>query len=155
MTPEAAAQLPSHLLQLSAQIVSAHVSHNDVAADEPPHLVTSVLKALAQIDVPGAPIGAQDSPTPAVPIKRSVFPEHIVCLEDGAKLTMLTRYLKVRFNLTPAQYRRRWSLPASYPMVAPGYAARRSAQAKRVGLGGKRPAPAAAEGKGRAEGARA
>ena len=143
----------TELLALTVEIVSAYTENNALEMAAVPDLIGSVFAKLSELAA-----GKQAVPevlTPAVPIRRSVTEDHIVCLEDGAKLTMLTRYLKVRFNLTPAQYRRRWSLPASYPMVAPGYAARRSAQAKRVGLGGKRPAPAAAEGKGRAEGARA
>lgn len=123
------------LLRLLAQIVSAHVSKNAVAPEALPGLIRSVHAALAGVDQPPAP--EPERPQPAVPIKRSVFPDHIVCLEDGAKMKMLKRYLKVRFNLTPEQYRERWGLPRDYPMVAPNYAERRSTLAKQIGLGRK------------------
>ena len=123
------------LLRLSAQIVSAHVSNNPVAPEALPALIRSVHAALAGVGQP-AP-AAPDKPQPAVPIKRSVFPDYLICLEDGAKVKMLKRYLKVRFDLTPEQYRERWGLPREYPMVAPSYAARRSTIAKQLGLGRK------------------
>jgi predicted transcriptional regulator len=123
------------LLRLSAQIVSAHVTKNAVSPDALPALIRSVYEALAAVDQPAA--SAPELPHPAVPIKRSVFPDYIVCLEDGAKMKMLKRYLKVRFNLTPEQYRERWGLPRDYPMVAPNYAERRSSLAKQFGLGRK------------------
>ena len=123
------------LLRLSAQIVSAHVSKNAVAPDALPALIRSVHAALAGVDQPVA--AAPDKPQPAVPIKRSVFPDYLVCLEDGAKVKMLKRYLKVRFDLTPEGYRERWGLPRDYPMVAPSYAERRSTIAKQLGLGRK------------------
>jgi predicted transcriptional regulator len=101
-----------------------------------------------------------EKPQPAVPIKRSVFPDHIVCLEDGKKLKMLKRHLQTSYQMTPDQYRERWGLPADYPMVAPSYAERRSSLAKKIGLGRKRvtvveleppppPPPAAKPGRGR------
>ena len=125
---------PNDLLRLSAQIVSAHVSKNAVPPNALPELIRAVYGALAGVERPaGEPEGLQ----PAVPIKRSIFPDYIVCLEDGAKLKMLKRYLKVRFGLTPEQYRERWGLPGSYPMVAPNYTERRSEIAKQLGLGRK------------------
>ncbi len=126
---------PADLLRLSAQIVSAHVVKNAVAPDALPALIRGVYAALAGVEQPA--VIEPEMPQPAVPIKRSVFPDHIVCLEDGAKMKMLKRYLKVRFNLTPEQYRERWGLPRDYPMVAPNYAERRSALAKEFGLGRK------------------
>ena len=125
----------SDLLRLSAQIVSAHVVKNAVPPEALPDLIRGVYAALAGVEQP--PVVEAELPQPAVPIKRSVFPDYIVCLEDGAKMKMLKRYLKVRFNLTPEQYRERWSLPRDYPMVAPNYAERRSALAKEFGLGRK------------------
>jgi predicted transcriptional regulator len=128
----------AHLLGLTAQIVSAHVSKNAVPADALPTLIQSVFKSLA-----GA--GAVEAPAvklePAVPIKKSVFADHLVCLEDGKKLKMLKRHLATSYQMTPEQYRQRWGLPSDYPMVAPDYAARRSVLAKSLGLGRK---PAAA-----------
>ena len=132
------------LLRLSAQIVSAHVAKNTVSSEALPGLIRSVHAALAGVEQPGAP-SEPERPQPAVPIKRSVFPDYIVCLEDGAKMKMLKRYLKVRFDLTPEAYRERWGLPRDYPMVAPSYAERRSTLAKSIGLGRKRepePVPA-------------
>jgi predicted transcriptional regulator len=124
------------LLDLTAQIVAAHVSKNSTQADALPALIQSVFKSLSDA---GAPETAADvRPEPAVPIKRSVFPDYIVCLEDGKKLKMLKRYLATSHKMTPDQYRQRWNLPHNYPMVAPDYAARRSVLAKSNGLGRKR-----------------
>ena len=147
-------QLPvSDLLRLSAQIVSAHVIKNAVAPEALPGLIRGVYAALASVE---QPVVSEPEPLqPAVPIKRSVFPDYIVCLEDGAKMKMLKRYLKVRFNLTPEQYRERWSLPRDYPMVAPNYAERRSALAKEFGLGRKAELEAVAAPKKRVRAAKA
>lgn len=122
------------VLGLTAQIVSAHVSNNAVASDALPSLIQEVYKTLSGI---GTEVVEAERPQPAVPIKRSVFADHIVCLEDGKKLKMLKRHLKTSYNMTPEQYRERWGLPAEYPMVAPNYAERRSALAKEIGLGTK------------------
>jgi predicted transcriptional regulator len=122
------------VLGLTAQIVSAHVSNNAVASDALPSLIQEVYKTLSGI---GTEVVEAERPQPAVPIKRSVFADHIVCLEDGKKLKMLKRHLKTAYNMTPEQYRERWGLPAEYPMVAPNYAERRSALAKEIGLGTK------------------
>ena len=128
---------PTHdLLRLTAQIVSAHVAKNAVSPETLPELIRSVHVALAGVEQPV--VSEPERPQPAVPIKRSLFPDYIVCLEDGAKLKMLKRYLKVRFDLTPEQYRERWGLPRDYPMVAPSYAERRSTLAKSIGLGRKK-----------------
>ena len=143
----------SDLLRLSAQIVSAHVVKNAVAPEALPALIRGVYAALAGVEQPVAV--EPELPQPAVPIKRSVFPDYIVCLEDGAKMKMLKRYLKVRFNLTPEQYRERWSLPRDYPMVAPNYAERRSVLAKEFGLGRKAELEAAAAPKKRGRAAKA
>jgi predicted transcriptional regulator len=120
------------ILGLTAQIVSAHVSKNAVAPEALPPLIMEVYRSLANV---GREPAQPDRPQPAVPIKKSVFPDHIVCLEDGKKLKMLKRHLKTAYNLTPEQYRERWGLPPDYPMVAPDYASHRSSLAKKIGLG--------------------
>ncbi len=122
------------MLGLTAQIVSAHVSNNTVAPSSLPELIQQVFHALTTVGVE-APEPEQRQP--AVPIKKSVFPDYIVCLEDGKKLKMLKRHLQTSYNLTPNQYRERWGLTHDYPMVAPNYAERRSALAKKIGLGRK------------------
>ena len=120
------------VLGLTAQIVSAHVSNNSVAPDALPGLIQEVYRTLAGV---GKEIVLPDKPQPAVPVRKSVFPDHIVCLEDGKKLKMLKRHLKTSYDLTPEQYREKWQLPPDYPMVAPNYTERRSALAKQIGLG--------------------
>ena len=130
------------LLRLSAQIVAAHVEHNTVSAEAVPDIIRSVYAALekARSPTPKAP-----ELEPAVPIKKSVFPNYIVCLEDGRKLKMLKRHLLTTYGMTPDDYRAKWRLPADYPMVAPDYAAHRSTLAKGIGLGRKRAEPGPAE----------
>lgn len=126
--------LPPDVLGLTAQIVSAHVSNNSVTPDALPVLIQDVYKTLAGVSKePAQP----EHPQPAVPIKKSVFPDHIVCLEDGKHLKMLKRHLKTAYDMTPDQYRERWGLPSDYPMVAPNYASHRSSLAKKIGLGTK------------------
>ncbi len=124
------------VLSLTAQIVLAHVSNNVVAPDALPGLIKEIYRTLNGV---GGDVAepSPERPQPAVPIKRSVFADHIICLEDGKKLKMLKRHLKTSYNLTPEQYRERWGLPPEYPMVAPNYAERRSALAKEIGLGTK------------------
>lgn len=123
-----------NVLGLTAQIVSAHVSNNSVPPDALPSLIQEVYKTLAGV---GKEPAAPDRPQPAVPVKKSVFADHIVCLEDGKKLKMLKRHLKTAYNMTPEQYRERWGLQPDYPMVAPSYARHRSSLAKKIGLGTK------------------
>ena len=120
------------VLGLTAQIVSAHVSNNSVAPDALPSLIQDVYKTLAGV---GKEPAQPAKPDPAVPVNKSVFADHIVCLEDGKKLKMLKRHLRTSYNMTPEQYRERWGLPAGYPMVAPNYAKHRSSLAKKIGLG--------------------
>jgi len=120
------------LLTQAADIVAAYVSNNAISAADLPALLTTVHQKLGELSVDG---GEPQRPDPAVPIKKSVTDHHIICLEDGAKLKMLKRYLRTRYNLTPDEYRKRWGLPADYPMVAPEYARRRSDFAKKIGLG--------------------
>ena len=122
------------VLGLTAQIVSAHVSNNTVAPDALPALIQDVYRTLAGV---GREPAAPERPQPAVPVKKSVFPDYIVCLEDGKQLKMLRRHLKTAYNMTPDQYRDRWGLPPDYPMVAPHYAQHRSSLAKKIGLGTK------------------
>jgi len=123
------------LLSLTAEIVSAHVSNNTVAASDIPALIQDVYRTLARV---GTQPAEAERPQPAVPIKRSVTPDYIICLEDGKKLKMLKRHLKTAYNMTPESYRERWGLPPDYPMVAPNYAKHRSSLAKKIGLGTKR-----------------
>lgn len=124
------------LLKLTAQIVSSHVSNNTVPQSDMPAMIEQVFRTLTGLGGGGATLSA-DRPTPAIPIKKSVTPEYIVCLEDGKKLKMLKRHLKTAYDLTPEEYRERWGLPADYPMVAPNYAKQRSRLAKDIGLGTK------------------
>lgn len=119
-------------LTLTAEIVAAHVSNNSVSVTDLLTLIGDVYRSLAgtgQVEV------TEERPQPAVPIKKSVFPDYIVCLEDGKKLKMLKRHLRTSYNLSPEEYRERWQLPPDYPMVAPNYAAHRSTLAKKIGLG--------------------
>lgn len=125
---------PETVLRLTAQIVAAHVEHNSVQADALPGLIEKVYQTLR--DVGQAPVETP-KPTPAVPVKQSVKPDFIICLEDGKKLKMLKRHLMTAYQMTPTQYRARWGLPADYPMVAPSYAKVRSSLAKKIGLGRK------------------
>jgi len=129
-------ELDTDVLRLTAKIVSAHTLKYQVAADTLPELIQSVHRSLAAAGT-AEPAPAPVPLTPAVPIRKSVFPDHIVCLEDGKKLKMLKRHLRVSYEMTPEQYREKWKLPADYPMVAPNYASHRSNLAKQVGLGRK------------------
>ncbi len=122
------------LLGLTAQIVSAHLGHNNVPANSIPGLIQQVYATLRGLGP--EPVAAEQR-EPAVPIKRSVFPDYIICLEDGKKLKMLKRHLQTAYNMTVDQYREKWGLPPNYPMVAPNYAEHRSSLAKKIGLGRK------------------
>ena len=122
------------ILRLATEIVAAYVSNNPIPVSEVPAMIKSVHGTLGGL----AGVSQGEAPTaqrPAVPIKRSITPDYIVCLEDGKKLKMLKRYLRSNFNMTPEEYRAKWGLPADYPMVAPNYAAQRSEFAKKIGLG--------------------
>lgn len=121
------------LLSLTTEIVAAHVSNNTVALTDLPALIEQVYKSLATVGT--EPVVTEERPQPAVPIKKSVTPDYIVCLEDGKKLKMLKRHLKTAYNMSPEEYRDRWGLPTDYPMVAPNYARQRSSLAKQIGLG--------------------
>jgi predicted transcriptional regulator len=123
---------PDDVLGLTAQIVSAHVANNTVSPEALASLIQDVYRTLAGA---GKQAARPEPPQPAVPIKKSVFQDHIVCLEDGKKLKMLKRHLKSAYGMSPEQYRQRWGLAPDYPMVAPDYAKRRSSLAKQNGLG--------------------
>jgi predicted transcriptional regulator len=124
-------------IELTASIVSAYVSNNPVPTAEIPGLIGQVYAALKRVS--GGQVAAATEPLkPAVPIKRSVTAEFIVCLEDGLKFKSLKRHLRTRYNINPDQYREKWGLPPDYPMVAPNYAAARSQLAKQMGLGQQR-----------------
>jgi len=124
------------LLELTAQIVSAHVAKNQIAAQGLPGLIDQVFNALKTAGHEAAPVVAEKQ-LPFVPAKRSVFPDYIICLEDGRKLKTLKRHLRSTFGLSPDQYREKWGLAPDYPMVAPNYAEHRSKLAKQLGLGRK------------------
>jgi predicted transcriptional regulator len=125
----------SNILALTAQIVSAHVAHNAVAASALPGLIQEVHRTLSAIE--SAPAIVSQRPEPAVPIAKSLTQDFIICLEDGRQMKMLKRHLKTAYNMTPDQYRERWGLAQDYPMVAPRYAKQRSSLAKKIGLGTK------------------
>ena len=125
-----------HLLELLTDIVSAYVKGNRIPAAELPRLIESVHATLLSLPDAGTPVRGERAP--AVAIEDSVTGDFIVCLEDGKRLTMLKRYLRTHYGLTPESYRAKWGLPADYPMVAPNYAAKRSALAKEIGLGKNR-----------------
>ncbi len=127
----------SSFIELTANIVSAYVSNNSVPSADIPNLINQVHAALKRVS--GGQVAAPIEPLkPAVAVKRSVTPEYIVCLEDGHKFKSLKRHLRARYNMTPDQYREKWSLPPDYPMVAANYAAARSQLAKQMGLGQQR-----------------
>lgn len=129
-------QSKAELLEMTTDIVSSFVANNPIPSSTLSELIKTVHETVLELasDDPAQP----PRPDPAVPISKSITPDHIICLEDGRKLKMLKRYLRSRYNLTPEEYRVRWGLPADYPMVAPNYAKRRSAFAKEIGLGRKR-----------------
>ena len=122
----------SELLELTTEIVSAHASNNSIAQGDLPQLIQNVYKTLAEV---GSAQDVPEKPRPAVSVKKSIFPDYIVCLEDGKKLKMLKRHLRAAYGMTPDEYRAKWSLPADYPMVAPNYSKQRSEYAKKIGLG--------------------
>ena len=135
MSDQIRADVPDNeLLRMTADIVSAYVSKNVLPAQQIPEVINTVYSSLTGLntqprEIPSEPL------KPAVPIRKSVTPEYIVCLEDGKKLKMLKRHLRSTYNMSPDEYRARWGLPPDYPMVAPNYAAQRSEFAKRIGLG--------------------
>ncbi len=123
----------SELLQHTSTIVAAHVANDPIAVTDVPSLIVTVHQALATL----GPEEPAPKPNPAVPIKQSVTPDYIICLEDGKKQKMLKRHLKTAHSMSPDEYRERWGLPRDYPLVSPNYAKRRSQLAKKIGLGRK------------------
>jgi predicted transcriptional regulator len=127
----------NELVELTAEIVSAYVSNNTVVATELPSVIHNVFDALSRASAASGQPGREEL-KPAVPVKRSVNPDFIICLEDGKKFKSLKRHLRTHYDLSPEEYREKWGLPHDYPMVAPNYAAARSDLAKRMGLGQRR-----------------
>jgi predicted transcriptional regulator len=122
------------LLRVTSDIVSSFVANNAVTTDSLPEVIRSVYKTVATL-AGNTEAKTDDRPKPAVPVSKSVTTDFIICLEDGRKLKMLKRYLRSRYDMSPEEYRKRWGLPADYPMVAPAYTERRSEFAKKIGLG--------------------
>ena len=125
------------VVEIVARVVASYVANNRLSPQELGPLILAVHETVAQLSN-GAMVAPNDPPKPAVPIRRSVTDEFIVCLEDGIRFKSLKRHLRSAYGMTPEQYRLRWGLPHEYPMVAPAYAARRSQLAKQIGLGRKR-----------------
>src|SRR5690242_6051001 len=129
----------SEVIEMTADIVSAYVGNNTVAAADLPGLIQSVHRALAGVSTGGETVEAAPK-EPAVPIRRSITPDYLVCMEDGRKFKSLKRHLRTKYNMNPEEYRAKWGLPKDYPMVAPNYAKTRSDRAKQMALGlGGRP----------------
>lgn len=129
------------MLQMTASVVSAYVGNNSLTPTQIPDVIKTVYGSLTSLGRAGS---GRDLPRPAVPVRRSITPDYIVCLEDGRKLKMLKRHLRTTYNMTVDDYRQKWGLPIDYPMVAPNYAKQRSAFAKRIGLGRRSGRPGAA-----------
>lgn len=124
------AESRGEILKMTADVVAAYVGNNTLAAGEVPDVINTVFGSFRNLEG-----GAEEKPTPAVPVRKSVTRDHIVCLEDGKKLKMLKRHLRTAYGMSPEEYRAKWGLPADYPMAAPNYAEQRSAFAKQIGLG--------------------
>ncbi len=131
------ASISQSYIELAADIVSAYVSNNSVPASELPALISDVHSALTRVSS-GVSVVSADAPRPAVPTKKSITSDYIVCLEDGKKFKSLKRHLRTQYGMTPEAYREKWGLPPDYPMVAPNYAKARSQLAKEMGLGQQR-----------------
>jgi predicted transcriptional regulator len=127
----------SNYIELAADIVSAYVSNNSVPSSELPALIHEVHNALLRVTSGAAPV-VVEALKPAVPTKKSITDDFIICLEDGKKFKSLKRHLRTQYNISPEEYREKWGLPADYPMVAPNYAKARSQLAKQMGLGQQR-----------------
>ena len=138
MTQEVPDNLPhSDVMRMTTQVVVAYVGHNSVGEAEIPEVIKSVYASLSGLNSPTKAV-AKAKEKPAVPIKKSITPDYLICLEDGMKFKMLKRHLRTTYGLSPEDYRARWGLGSDYPMVAPNYAKRRSALAKKIGLGKRR-----------------
>lgn len=136
------------LLEMTADIVSAYVGNNTVSADILPSLIANIHAALAQVST-GVVEAEPEPKEPAVPIRKSISPDFLICLEDGRKFKSLKRHLRTKYDMSPEEYRAKWGLPKDYPMVAPNYAKARSDLAKQMGLGqgGRKPARTTARAK--------
>ena len=139
MNPSSSTASSEEMVALTSRITAAYLRGNALPAADIAGVIAIVHGSLLQLGQPATQ--PEETLKPAVPIRRSVTAEYIVCLEDGRKLKMLKRHLKATYGMTPDQYRTRWNLPADYPMVAPAYAGRRSDLAKASGLGRRRPEP--------------
>ncbi len=135
------------LVELSASVVGAYVSHNALSASDLPKLIAQVHQALTSLGG-SAPVEAAPELKPAVPVKKSITPDYLICLEDGKKFKSLKRHLRTEYDMSPDEYRARWGLPPDYPMVAPNYSEARSQLAKSIGLG-RKPEAAPARSRGR------
>jgi len=135
---EESAELVSRdeILRMAVDVVAAYLSNNQLPAGQIPEVINTVFRSLSSLDGTSAE-AVQEPVKPAVPVRRSVTPEYLICLEDGKKLKMLKRHLRTTYNMTPEEYRAKWNLPPDYPMVAPNYAKQRSEFAKQIGLGRK------------------
>jgi len=136
MAEEVAKSEQGDVLRMAVDIVSAYVANNTVPAGQVPEVINMVYNSLTSLD--GGAEATAEPAKPAISVRRSITPEYIVCLEDGKKLKMLKRHLRAAYDMSPEEYRAKWGLPADYPMVAPNYAAQRSAFAKKIGLGRKK-----------------
>jgi predicted transcriptional regulator len=139
MASDSQASKTDELLKFASDIVAAYVANNPIPVSDIPGMIKSIHGTLGGL-ASGAIVDGTSSQKPAIPVKKSITPEYIVCLEDGKKLKMLKRYLRSRYNLTPEEYRAKWGLAPDYPMVAPNYAQQRSDFAKKIGLGRTAPA---------------
>lgn len=134
MSEQAKEKIPSaDLLRLTAEVVASYVRNNPLPTAELPNVITAIHGSLSALD--GGDHPQAEPQKPAVPIRKSVMPDYIVCLDDGKKLKMLKRHLRTTYNMTPEEYRAKWGLAPDYPMVAPNYAKQRSEFAKQIGLG--------------------
>ncbi|MEL0019477.1 MAG: MucR family transcriptional regulator [Rickettsiales bacterium] len=122
------------ILRMTAEVVSAYVGNNSLSATQLPEVINTVYGTLRKVNGAAKPLNGQPQKA-AIPVRRSITPDYIVCLEDGKKLKMLKRHLRTVYGLSPDEYRNKWGLPADYPMVAPNYSKQRSAFAKKIGLG--------------------
>ena len=131
----------AEIIEMTADIVSAYVGNNSVSSSDLPNLIQSVHRALAAVTSGAMEVVAAPK-VPAVPLKRSITPDYLICLEDGRKFKSLKRHLRTKYDMSPDEYRSKWGLPKDYPMVAPNYAKARSDLAKQMGLGqgGRKPA---------------
>ncbi len=125
------------VMKMAVDIVSAYVSNNSLPSEQIPEVLQSTFKVLSSLQSENGLSSCKEAQKPAVPVRKSVTPDYLICLEDGKKLKMLKRHLRTNYGMTPEDYKAKWGLPADYPIVAPNYAVQRSEFAKRIGLGRK------------------